>query len=72
MTLVEYVLDFVYVWWQSDKSGLRDNRQAHSGTLTRREIVGANANLGELRRDKEKLSSPISCELRRVKGKWST
>ena len=28
----------------------------------------ANASLGELRRDKEKLSSPISCELRRDKA----
>ena len=26
---------------------------------------------GEIRRDKQKLSSPIGCELRRVKGKWS-
>ena len=26
-----------------------------------------NPSLGELRRDKEKLSTPISCELRRVK-----
>ena len=42
--------------------------EAYSGTLTRREIVRANASLGELRRDKEKLSSPISCELRRVKA----
>ena len=42
--------------------------QAYSGTLTRREIVRANASLGELRRDKEKLSSPISCELRRDKA----
>ena len=42
--------------------------KAYSGTLTRREIVRANASLGELRRDKEKLSSPISCELRRVKA----
>ena len=40
--------------------------QAYSGTLTRREIVRANASLGELRRDKEKLSSPISCEFVRV------
>ena len=44
--------------------------EAYSGTLTRREIVRANASLGELRRDKEKLSSPISCELRRVKASW--
>ena len=44
------------------------NCQAYSGTLTRREIVRANASLGELRRDKKKLSSPISCELRRVKA----
>ena len=43
-------------------------KKAYSGTLTRREIVRANASLGELRRDKEKLSSPISCELRRVKA----
>ena len=43
--------------------------QAYSGTLTRREIVRANASLGELRRDKEKLSSPTSCEFVRVKGK---
>ena len=43
------------------------NVKAYSGTLTRREIVRANASLGELRRDKEKLSSPISCELRRDK-----
>ena len=42
--------------------------QAYSGTLTRREIVWANASLGELRRDKEKLSSPISCEFVRVKA----
>ena len=42
--------------------------QAYSGTLTRREIVRANASLGELRRDKEKLSSPISCEFVRVKA----
>ena len=47
-------------------------REAYSGTLTRREIVRANARLGELRRDNEKLSSLISCELRRVKGNWST
>ena len=39
--------------------------EAYSGTF-RREIVQANASLGELRRDKEKLSSPISCKLRRV------
>ena len=43
-------------------------RQAYSGTLTRREIVRANASLSELRRDKEKLSSPISCEFVRVKA----
>ena len=43
-------------------------QKAYSGTLTRREIVRANASLGELRRDKEKLSSPISCELRRDKA----
>ena len=43
-------------------------RKAYSGTLTRREIVRVNASLGELRRDKEKLSLPISCELRRVKA----
>ena len=43
--------------------------KAYSGTLTRREIVRANASLGELRRVKEKLSLPISCELRRVRGK---
>ena len=43
-------------------------RKAYSGTLTRREIVRANASLGELRRDKEKLSSPISRELRRDKA----
>ena len=42
--------------------------QAYSGTLTRREIVRANASLGELRRDKEKLSLPISCEFVRVKA----
>ena len=42
--------------------------EAYSGTLTRREIVRANASLGELRRDKEKLSSPISCEFVRVKA----
>ena len=42
--------------------------KAYSGTLTRREIVRANASLGELRRDKEKLSSPISCEFVRVKA----
>ena len=42
--------------------------QAYSGTLTRREIVRANASLSELRRDKEKLSSPISCEFVRVKA----
>ena len=50
---------------------LRDDYEtfkAYSGTLTRREIVRANASLGELRRDKEKLSSPISCELRRDKA----
>ena len=41
---------------------------AYSGTLTRREIVRVNASLGELRRDKEKLSSPISCEFVRVKA----
>ena len=41
--------------------------EAYSGTF-RREIVQANASLGELRRDKEKLSSPISCELRVVKA----
>ena len=41
---------------------------AYSGTLTRSEIVRANASLGELRRDKEKLSSPISCEFVRVKA----
>ena len=42
------------------------SHQAYSGTLTRREIVRANASLGELRRDKEKLSC-ISCEFVRVK-----
>ena len=42
--------------------------KAYSGTLTRREIVRANASLGELRRDKEKLSLPISCEFVRVKA----
>ena len=42
--------------------------EAYSGTLTRRKIVRANASLGELRRDKEKLSSPISCEFVRVKA----
>ena len=42
--------------------------KAYSGTLTRREIVPANASVGELRRDKEKLSSAISCELRRYKA----
>ena len=42
--------------------------KAYSGTLTRHEIVRANASLGELRRDKEKLSSPISCEFVRVKA----
>ena len=42
--------------------------KAYSGTLTRREIVRANASLSELRRDKEKLSSPISCEFVRVKA----
>ena len=49
---------------------VRDNAQgkAYSGTLTRREIVQANASLGELRRDKEKLSLPISCEFVRVKA----
>ena len=36
--------------------------------LTHHEIVRANASLGELRRDKEKLSSPISCEFVRVKA----
>ena len=41
--------------------------QAYSGTLSRCEIVRVNASLGELRRDKEKLSSPISCELKQVK-----
>ena len=45
------------------------NTKAYSGTLTRREIARANTSLGELRRDKEKLSSPISCEFVRVKGK---
>ena len=30
--------------------------EAYSGTLTRREIVRANASLGELRRDKENLA----------------
>ena len=45
-----------------------DIAKAYSGTLTRREIVRANASFGELRRDKEKLSSPSSCELRRVKA----
>ena len=43
-------------------------RKAYSGTLTRCEIVRANASLGELRRDKEKLSLPISCEFVRVKA----
>ena len=44
--------------------------QAYSGTLTRcePEIVRANASLGELRQDKEKLSLPISCEFVRVKA----
>ena len=36
--------------------------QAYSGTLTHREIARANASLGELRRDKEKLSLPVICE----------
>ena len=49
----------------SEKFG---SSEAYSGTLTRREIVRANASLGELRRDKEKLSSPISCEFVRVKA----
>ena len=44
------------------------NTQAYSRSLTRREIVWVNASLGELKRDKETLSSPISCELKRVKG----
>ena len=44
------------------------SREAYSGTLSRREIVRVNARLGEIRRDKEKLSSPISCELKRVKA----
>ena len=43
-------------------------RKAYSGTLSRREIVRVNARLGEIRRDKEKLSSSISCELKRVKA----
>ena len=47
---------------------LKRFRKAYSGTLTRREIVRANASLGELRRDKEKLSLPISCEFVRVKA----
>ena len=38
------------------------------GTLTRREIVRANTSLVELRRNKEKLSSPINCEFVRVKA----
>ena len=42
--------------------------EAYSGTLSRREIVRVNASLGEIRRDKEKLSFPISCELRRDKA----
>ena len=42
--------------------------EACSATLTRREIVRANASLGELRRDKKKLSSPITCEFVRVKA----
>ena len=37
-------------------------------TLGDCEIVRANASLGELRRDKEKLSSPVSCEFVRVKA----
>ena len=44
------------------------NEQAYSGTLSRREILRVNARLGERRRDKEKLSSPISFELKRVKA----
>ena len=43
-------------------------KTAYSGTLTRREIVRANASLGKLRRDKEKLSSPISYEFVRDKA----
>ena len=42
--------------------------KAYSGTLSRREIVRVNSSLGEIRRDKEKLSLPISCELKRVKA----
>ena len=41
---------------------------AYSGTLIGHEIVRANVSLGELRRDKEKLSLPISCEFVRVKA----
>ena len=43
------------------------NLQAYSGNLTCCEIVRVNASLGELRRDKEKLSLPITCEFVRVK-----
>ena len=42
--------------------------QAYCGTLARREIVRANAILGELRQDKEKLLLTISCEFLRVKA----
>ena len=47
---------------------LRGYHKAYSGTLSRREITRVNASYGEIRRDKEKLSLPISCELRRVKA----
>ena len=52
----------------TDRRSPGAKEQAYSGTLTRREIVRANASLGELRRDKEKLNSPISCEFVRVKA----
>ena len=45
------------------------NASGHLGEkIDSGEIMRANASLGELRRDEEKLSFPISCEFVRVKA----
>ena len=45
------------------------NASGHLGKkIDSGEIIRANASLGELRRDEEKLSFPMSCEFVRVKA----
>ena len=68
LTLILFTVG-VFTMLFSIKRQLQVNiQEAYSGTLSRREIVRVNASLGEIRRDKEKLSSPIGCELKRVKA----